>query len=62
MTNLYETDVCKHCGKPKGKHQSNTWNCPIKVSYARNFAGFVPNQHFEPKLTKKKPKEPGFTI
>ena len=44
---------CKHCNKDKGKHQTDTFNCPIKVSYARNFAGFECDKVFEPKETKK---------
>lgn len=53
----YETDKCIHCGKEKGKHQAGTFNCPIKVSYARNFAGFESDKFFEPKMTTRKPKQ-----
>lgn len=58
---MYETDKCIHCGKSKGNHQAHTFNCPIKVSYARNFAGFHADQFFEPKMTTRKPK-PKFTL
>jgi DnaJ-class molecular chaperone len=48
---------CKSCGYTKGKHQANSFNCPVN---GKVFTRFIADQVFVP--SDKQPPKPEFTI
>jgi len=48
------SELCKNCGKRKGRHKAVDYNCPIGRG---NYTSYYLEQFFEPKKKRKKKKK-----